>query len=83
MGTIASRIGDLSFLTFFQIDHNQFIGNIPSEMGQLQNALLFLMRFDITGSIPAEVCVLRNIQAPLVYLVYLWLIVRIMTRLNR
>jgi Leucine-rich repeat (LRR) protein len=34
-GSLSTAIGDLSSLTFLQIDNNQFTSTIPSEMGQL------------------------------------------------
>jgi hypothetical protein len=37
-GTLSPNVGQLTTLTFIQLDHNSFSGTIPTEMGEM-NAL--------------------------------------------
>ena len=52
-------------LIFFQVDFNQFIGNIPSELGSiptLQYLSVFGNGFDESAGIPIEICALEEIK---------------------
>jgi Leucine-rich repeat (LRR) protein len=42
-GSLSTAIGDLSSLTFLQIDNNQFTSTIPSEMGQLSGLSKYIV----------------------------------------
>ncbi|KAH7838191.1 hypothetical protein Vadar_023115 [Vaccinium darrowii] len=40
-GTIPPQIGNLSFLTYFNISFNHFNGHLPAELGQLRRLKVF------------------------------------------
>ncbi|KAH7858725.1 hypothetical protein Vadar_027209 [Vaccinium darrowii] len=40
-GTIPPQIGNLSFLTYFNISYNHFNGHLPAELGQLHRLKVY------------------------------------------
>ncbi len=63
-GTLPAAIGNLSALTWLELQYNEFTGSLPSELGgmtQLTELSLYYNSF--TGSIPPELGNLSNLNA--------------------
>ncbi|KAK4486975.1 hypothetical protein RD792_006290 [Penstemon davidsonii] len=62
-GTIASDIGNLSFLTYLSISNNSFNGSIPDEIGNLRRLRVLQMSFNqLSGKIPLSLKLLNNLE---------------------
>ncbi len=61
-GTIPPEIGNLTNLTYLDLEYNQLTGTIPSEIGNLTNlTYLCLYHNQLTGTIPSEIGNLTNL----------------------
>ncbi|KAH0648410.1 hypothetical protein KY285_033658 [Solanum tuberosum] len=59
-GSIATNIGELSFLSFLDVGNNSFYGQIPDEIGRLK--YLYLQMNNLTGQIPQSLGFLTRLQ---------------------
>ncbi|KAH0645600.1 hypothetical protein KY290_034384 [Solanum tuberosum] len=63
-GSIATEIGNLSFLSFLDIGNNSIHGEIPDELGYLRRLkYLSLSMNNLTGQIPASLGLLRRLES--------------------
>ncbi|XP_049343335.1 probable LRR receptor-like serine/threonine-protein kinase At3g47570 [Solanum verrucosum] len=63
-GSIATEIGNLSFLSFLDIGNNSIHGKIPDELGYLRRLkYLSLSMNNLTGQIPASLGLLRRLES--------------------
>ena len=64
IGTISTRIGEMTALSSYSVRNNRLHGTIPTEMGFLKKLrLAWLQGNKITGSVPLELCALRSPNA--------------------
>ena len=62
-GSIPPEIGNLTNLTYLDLENNQLTGSIPSEIGNLTNlTYLDLGENQLTGEIPTELYNLTNLE---------------------
>uniref|UniRef100_M1BR51 non-specific serine/threonine protein kinase n=1 Tax=Solanum tuberosum TaxID=4113 RepID=M1BR51_SOLTU len=63
-GSIATEIGNLSFLSFLDIGNNSIHSKIPDELGYLRRLkYLSLSMNNLTGQIPASLGLLRRLES--------------------
>lgn len=68
VGTIPSKLEDLTNLTFLKLSNNQLSGSIPTEIGNITGLqYLVLENNQLTGSIPPELGGLANLVSLALY----------------
>ncbi|KAL5839250.1 hypothetical protein ACOSQ3_011958 [Xanthoceras sorbifolium] len=61
-GSIPSHLGNITSLTYLDLEANQFSGTVPAELGKLVNLeTLRLSSNSLTGSLPMELAELKNL----------------------
>lgn len=62
-GTIPPHLGNLSFLVYLNISHNNFHGHLPNELGQLRRLrVISLTNNELIGSIPSWIGALSKLR---------------------
>ncbi|XP_059665081.1 receptor kinase-like protein Xa21 [Cornus florida] len=62
-GTIPKDVGNLSFLSFFDISENSFHGHLPGELGRLRRLKSIIFGFnEFSGKIPTSFRILTKLE---------------------